>query len=49
MIPPLNLSSRDHEGGGWVQMFQVQKGKFVPVTDWYRGYPEVLDKFVYGS
>jgi branched-chain amino acid transport system substrate-binding protein len=49
MLPPLNMSKRDHEGGGWVQVFQVQKGKFVPVTDWYRAYPEVLDKFVYGG
>jgi branched-chain amino acid transport system substrate-binding protein len=49
LVPPLNITARDHEGGGWVQMYQVQKGKFVPVTDWYHGYPEVLDKFVYGG
>jgi len=49
MLPPLNLSAKDHEGGGWVQMYQVQKGKFVAVTDWYHGYPEVLNKFVYGN
>jgi branched-chain amino acid transport system substrate-binding protein len=49
LLPPLNITPRDHEGGGWVQVFQVQKGKWVPVTDWFHGYPEVLDKFVYGS
>jgi branched-chain amino acid transport system substrate-binding protein len=49
LLPPLNFSARDHEGGGWVQMYQAQKGKFVPVTDWYHGYPDVLDKFVYGG
>jgi hypothetical protein len=32
----------DHEGGGWVQIFQVHDGKFVKETDWFRGYPEVV-------
>lgn len=49
LLPPLNITAKDHEGGGWVRMYQVQKGKWVPVTDWYHGYPEVLEKFVYGS
>jgi branched-chain amino acid transport system substrate-binding protein len=49
MLPPLNITAHDHEGGGWVQVYQVQKGKFVPVTDWYQGYPNVLEKEVYGK
>ena len=49
LLPPLNFSAKDHEGGGWVRMYQVQKGKWAPATDWYRGYPEVLEKFVYGT
>jgi branched-chain amino acid transport system substrate-binding protein len=40
LLPPLQLSAKDHEGGGYVRIFQVQKGKYVPVTDWYRAYRE---------
>jgi branched-chain amino acid transport system substrate-binding protein len=46
IIPPLNLSAADHEGGGWVQVYQVKGGKFAATTDWYRGYPEVIGKHV---
>jgi branched-chain amino acid transport system substrate-binding protein len=46
MLPPLNLSPSDHEGGGWVQIYQVRKGKLVAVTDWFRGFPEVIAKHV---
>jgi branched-chain amino acid transport system substrate-binding protein len=42
LVPPLELSANDHEGGGWVQVFQVKGGKFVKETDWFRGYPEVV-------
>ncbi|MCA8926953.1 MAG: ABC transporter substrate-binding protein [Alphaproteobacteria bacterium] len=38
LVPPLEMSRQDHEGGGFVQVFQVQKGKYVPVTDWFRAY-----------
>jgi branched-chain amino acid transport system substrate-binding protein len=44
LVPPLALSGSDHEGGGWVQVFQVKGGKFVKETDWFRGYPDVLAK-----
>jgi len=43
LVPPLEITPTDHEGGGWVQVFQVKGGKFVKETDWFRGYPEVLD------
>ena len=42
LVPPLELSATDHEGGGWVQIFQVKGGKFVKETDWFRGYPDVI-------
>jgi branched-chain amino acid transport system substrate-binding protein len=42
LVPPLQLSAADHEGGGWVQVFQVKGGKFVKETDWFRAYPDVL-------
>jgi len=41
-LPPLNLSPKDHEGGGWVRVWQVKGGKFVPASDWFRGYREVI-------
>ncbi len=41
-MPPLKVTPEDHEGGGWVQIFQVKDGKFVKETDWFRGYPEVV-------
>jgi branched-chain amino acid transport system substrate-binding protein len=46
IIPPLNLSAKDHEGGGWVQIYQVRGGKFAPATEWFRGFPEVIAKHV---
>jgi branched-chain amino acid transport system substrate-binding protein len=46
LVPPMHLSPTDHEGGGWVQVFQVKGGKFVKETDWYRAYPEVLAHWV---
>jgi branched-chain amino acid transport system substrate-binding protein len=44
LVPPLHLSAADHEGGGWVQIFQAKDGKFVKETEWFRAYPEVLTK-----
>jgi branched-chain amino acid transport system substrate-binding protein len=44
LIPPLHLSAADHEGGGWVRIFQAKDGKFVKETEWFRAYPEVLTK-----
>lgn len=42
LVPPLKVTPEDHEGGGWVQIFQVHDGKLVKETDWFRGYPEVV-------
>jgi len=42
LVPPLKVTAEDHEGGGWVKVFQVKGGKFVPETDWFRAYPEVV-------
>ena len=32
----LKITPTDHEGGGWVRIFQVQDGKFVAATDWFQ-------------
>jgi branched-chain amino acid transport system substrate-binding protein len=42
LVPPLEVNATDHEGGGWVQVFQVKGGKLVKETDWFRAYPEVV-------
>ena len=42
LFPPLKITQSDHEGGGWVQIFQAHDGKFVKETDWFRGYPEIV-------
>jgi branched-chain amino acid transport system substrate-binding protein len=46
LVPPLKISAEDHEGGGWVQIFQAKGGKFVKETDWFRAYPEVVQAAV---
>src|ERR1700704_1104627 len=42
LVPPLNITPTDHEGGGWVQIYQAKGGKFVKETEWIRAYPEVV-------
>jgi len=46
LVPPLKVTAADHEGGGWVQVFQVKGGKLVKETDWFRAYPEVVAQAV---
>jgi branched-chain amino acid transport system substrate-binding protein len=46
LVPPLEITPNDHEGGGWVQVFQVRGGKFVKATEWFKGYPDVIARFV---
>ncbi len=43
LVPPLQVTPTDHEGGGWVQVFQVHDGKFVKETDWFRAYRDVVE------
>ena len=42
LIPPLEITSHDHEGGGWVRIYQVKGLRWVSVTDWFKAYPEVI-------
>ena len=46
LLPPLKITGSDHEGGGWVQVFQVKGGKLVKETEWFRAYPEVVEATV---
>ena len=36
--PPLTLTPKDHEGGGYVRLYQVKGNEWTPVSDWMRGY-----------
>jgi branched-chain amino acid transport system substrate-binding protein len=44
MLPPLQLSPEDHEGGGWVQIWTVKGGKLVKDGDWFQAYRDVIRK-----
>ena len=46
MLPPMKITPEDHEGGGWVRIFQVKGQGFVPVTDWFHGYRDDVMKMV---
>ena len=46
LVPPMEITATDHEGGGWVQIFQAKGGKFVKATEWFKAYPEVLAKHI---
>jgi len=46
LVPPIEITPTDHEGGGLVQVWQVSGGKWVKRTDWFRAYPEVVGKVI---
>lgn len=41
-LPPLTVTPQDHEGGGWVRLYQTKGEKLEPFTDWFRGYRDVV-------
>ena len=46
LVPPLEINNVDHEGGGWVQIYQAKGGKWVKATEWFRAYPTLLKKML---
>jgi len=44
LVPPLNITPEDHEGGGWVQIWTIKGGKFEKATDWFQAYRDVIKK-----
>jgi branched-chain amino acid transport system substrate-binding protein len=38
----VQMGPNDHEGGGLVRIMRVKGGKFVPETDWYNAYRDVI-------
>ena len=45
-LPPITVTATDHEGGGWVRVYQVKGTEWVPVGDWIRGYREEVTALV---
>ncbi|MFQ5897805.1 MAG: ABC transporter substrate-binding protein [Candidatus Methylomirabilia bacterium] len=41
-LPPLTVTVADHEGGGWVQLYQTKGQELVAHGDWFRGYRDVV-------
>ncbi|NKB54789.1 MAG: ABC transporter substrate-binding protein [Alphaproteobacteria bacterium] len=46
ILPPMKITPEDHEGGGWVRIFEVKGQGFVPVTDWMHGYRDTVMQMV---
>jgi branched-chain amino acid transport system substrate-binding protein len=46
LVPPLEVTPENHEGGGWVQIWQVKGGKFVKATEWFKAYQDVVAKHI---
>ena len=44
LVPPMEITAADHEGGGWVQIWTVKGGKLVRDKDWFQGYREIIKK-----
>jgi branched-chain amino acid transport system substrate-binding protein len=38
LLSPLTVTPQDHEGGGYLRVYQVQGREWVPVSGWIRGY-----------
>ncbi|NJO34494.1 MAG: ABC transporter substrate-binding protein [Rhodospirillales bacterium] len=44
MVPPMQVTPQDHEGGGWVQVWSVKGGKLEKTTDWFQAYRPLIQK-----
>ncbi len=42
----VRMSPQDHEGGGFLQVYQVKGGRFVLAKDWYNAYRDVINEFL---
>ena len=41
-LPPMEITPEDHEGGGWVRVYQWDGGKFVLAKDWFKAHRDVI-------
>jgi branched-chain amino acid transport system substrate-binding protein len=44
LVPPMELTAADHEGGGWCEIWTVKGGKLVQSKKWFQGYRPVIQK-----
>ena len=44
MVPPMEVTREDHEGGGWVQVWTVKGGKLVKDGEWFQAYRDVIKR-----
>lgn len=44
LVPPMEITREDHEGGGWVQVWTAKDGKLVKNGDWFQAYRDVIKK-----
>ena len=44
MVPPMEITEADHEGGGWVQVWTAKDGKLVKNGDWFQAYRDLIKK-----
>jgi len=46
IVGPLEITPEDHEGGGWLKIYQIKGGKYVADGDWMRGYRALVQRHV---
>jgi branched-chain amino acid transport system substrate-binding protein len=44
LLPPMEITPADHEGGGWVQIWTIKGNGFKPATKWFKAYRDVILK-----
>lgn len=49
LMPPITITPKDHEGGGMGRISQWDGSRWVPRTDWYSAYRDIVWKLVYAS
>lgn len=46
LVPPLQVTSSDHEGGGWVRVYHVEDNQLEPETGWFHAYRKLVLKSI---
>ncbi|MCP4667361.1 MAG: ABC transporter substrate-binding protein, partial [Deltaproteobacteria bacterium] len=42
-LPPMEITPEDHEGGGWVRVYQWDGAKFILKKDWYKAHRDIIE------
>ncbi len=46
LMPPLTITDKDHQGGGWGRVSEWDGSKWVPLNDWGHAYQDVVWQLV---